>query len=395
MKKASCMSNRIKHVVIALPVLLIGGTEVQTLSLVKALISGGYRITVCCYYEFDEEVAMWFKDAGAEVLLLRLARDRQRFSISTMLRLVKSLFSMFRRVRPDVVHVQYLAPGLIPILTARLAHVPVIIATVHIAGNIVYGRKAKTLLRIAAYFCTRFICVSRGVEEFWFGNSAIFDPSTVNKSSKHFTVYNAIDTAAIGQVASGIDRHKMKEALGIAGRPVIGIIGRLTHQKGHTILLDAIKEVIKEFPDVVLIIIGAGPDRQKLEEKACALNINKNIVWMGTQPQNKLFEFYAIMDIFAMPSLYEGFGLTAAEAMAAGVPVVGTKVEGLSEVIEDGVSGYLVQTGNWQALADALATLLRNPEQAKAIGQCGRKRAECLFSLERFRTSMIGIYDTF
>ncbi len=337
------MPERIRHVLIGLPVLLVGGTEVQALSLVRALLSGGYRVTVCCYYEFDEEVAIWFREAGAEVLLLRLVRDQQRFSIGTILRLVMMLFSLFRRVRPDVVHIQYLAPGLIPVLAASLARVPVIFATVHIAGSIVYGRKAKTLLRLAALFCTCFICVSRGVEEFWFGDSEIFDPANVNKSRKHFTVYNAIDTVAIANAISAVDKHKMKEMLGIAGRPVIGIVGRLAHQKGHTILINAMAEVIKAFPDVVLMIIGEGPERKKLGEKASALNINKNILWMGEQRQNKVFEFYAIMDIFAMPSLYEGFGLTAAEAMAADVPVVELKLKGYRKLLKMALRAILCQ----------------------------------------------------
>ena len=389
------MPEKIRHVLIGLPVLLVGGTEVQTLSLVRVLLSGGYRVTVCCYYEFDEEVVMWFQKAGAEVLLLRLIRNLQQFSIFSTLSLVRLLLSLFRRIKPDIVHVQYLAPGLIPIVTARLARVPIIFSTVHIAGSIVYGEKAKMLLRLAALLCTRFICVSRGVEEFWFGDSEIFDPDNVNKSRKHFTIYNAIDTVAIANAVNAVDKNKIKEMLGIAGRPVIGIVGRLAHQKGHNVLLDAMARVIKEFPDVVLIIIGEGPERQKLGEKALALNINKNILWMEAQPQNKVFEFYAIINIFAMPSLYEGFGLTAAEAMAASVPVVATKVEGLSEVIEDGVTGYLVPAGNSLAFGEAVIKLLKDPQKAKAIGQNGYKRVKKLFSLKNFSDSMKEIYSTF
>ena len=374
---------------IATPVLLLGGTEIQTLSLIKVLLSCGYRITVCCYYEFDLSMVRQFEASGADVLLMKYERA------AGLWHLAKRLIRLFKEQKPDIVHVQYLAPGLIPILAARLARVPVILATVHIAGSIVYGKKAKMLLRIAASFCTRFICISRGVEEFWFGDSEVFDPAFVNKSRKHFTVYNAIDTVAIANAVSAVDKHKMKVVLGIAGRPVIGIVGRLAYQKGHTILLDAMAEVIREFPDVVLMIIGEGPERKKLGEKASALNINKNILWMGAQPQNKVFEFYAIMDIFAMPSLYEGFGLTAAEAMAAGVPVVGSKVEGLSEVIEDGVSGYLVQAGNSHALAEAVITLLKDPQKAKAIGQDCCNRVERLFSLKRFSASMIGLYNIY
>jgi glycosyltransferase involved in cell wall biosynthesis len=381
--------NKPRKIIITTPVLLLGGTEIQVLSMIKALSPDKYKISICCYYEYDDAMVERFKSVCENVILLQLERKNGLFH------LFLKLFFMFHQFKPDIVHVQYLAPGLIPIFAAHLARVPVIFSTIHIAGSIVYGRKAKILLRLAAHFCTRFICVSRGVEEFWFGDSEIFDPANLNNARKHFTVYNAIDTVAIANAVSAVDKHRMKKMLGIAERPVIGIVGRLAHQKGHTILLDAMAEIIKEFPDAVLMIIGEGPERKNLGEKALALNINKNILWLGVQPQNKVFEFYAIIDIFAMPSLYEGFGLTATEAMAAGVPVVGAKVEGLSEVIEDGVTGYLVPAGNSGTFGEAVIKLLKDIPKAKAMGQNGCKRAEKLFSLEHFSNSMKGIYRTF
>ena len=129
--------------------------------------------------------------------------------------------------------------------------------------------------------------------------------------------------------------------------------------------------------------------------QSAALKLDKNIIWMGALPQAKVFELYAIMDLFVMPSLYEGFGLTAAEAMAAGVPVVGTQIEGLSEVIEDGVSGCLVPPANAQALSEALIVLLKEPEKAKSFGHNGRMRVVSLFSLVHFKTSMLALYSSF
>jgi len=381
-------SSPIQTVIITLPVLLLGGTEIQTLSLVKVLLSNSYKVTVCCYYEFDLNMVRQFEATGADVLLMKYERA------TGLWHLAKGLIPLFKERKPDIVHVQYLAPGLIPILAARLACVPVILATVHIAGSIVYGKKAKMLLRIAALFCTRFICVSRGVEEFWFGSSQIFDPANVNKRRKHYTVYNAIDTTAIAQAVIASDKTKIKRDMNIQGRPVIGIVGRLAEQKGHSILLDAMTQIVKEIPDVMLIVIGDGPEKQKLIEKTTSLQLDKNIFWLGAWQQNKVFELYAIMDIFVMPSLYEGFGLTAAEAMAACIPVVGTKVEGLSEVIDDGVSGVLVPAGDSDALSETILKFLKNPEKAKTYGKNGRMRADRLFSLENFSKSMQGIYQS-
>ena len=386
--------RKVHHVLIALPVLLVGGTEIQTLSLVRVLLSAGYEVTICCYYEYDLKVVDWFHKAGAQVILLCLERKQNKFGLLTIFSLIRSLFSSFRTLQPDIIHVQYLAPGLVPIITARLAGMRKVISTVHIAGSYAYGTKAKVLLRIASFLCDRFICVSRGVEEFWFGESQVFDPANGQKSRKHYTVYNAIDTAAIAKVVNTTDKAKIKKDMNIEGRPVIGIVGRLAVQKGHSILLDAMMQIVKEIPDVILIVIGEGPERQKLMTQSAVLKLDENIMWLGALPQEKVFELYAIMDIFVMPSLYEGFGLTAAEAMAASLPVVGTNIEGLSEVIEDGVSGCLVPQGDIQAFSTALVKLLKEPAKAATLGQNGRIRADSLFSLVHFKKSMLALYSS-
>ncbi|HQQ88252.1 MAG TPA: glycosyltransferase family 4 protein [Smithellaceae bacterium] len=360
----------------------------QILSTIKSLPLDKYEVSICCYYEYDIEIVQMFKAVCKNVVLMNLEREKGLFY------LLQKLFSLFRQMQPDIVHVQYLAPGLIPIIAARLAGMRKVIATVHIAGSYAYGTKAKVLLRIASILCDCFICVSRGVEEFWFGDSQIFDPANINKSRKHYTVYNAIDTAAITQAIKTTDKTKIKRDMKIEGRPVIGIVGRLAEQKGHSILLDAMAQIVKEIPEVILIVIGEGPERQKLIEKTANLQLDKKILWLGAQPQNKVFELYSIMDVFVMPSLYEGFGLTAAEAMAAGMPVVGTRIEGLSEVVEDGVSGVLVPAGNSVALSEAILNLLQDPEKAKMYSKNGRRRADRLFSLENFSKSMQGIYQS-
>lgn len=382
-----------KRVLIATPVLLLGGTEIQTLSLVKVLAGAGYRVMVCCYYEFAESIVVQFQEIGVEVTLLRLDRSHGQIDLSQIWGLIQKFTAVLREYHPDIVHVQYLAPGLIPIIAARLVGVPIVFATVHIAGSSVYGLKAKCLLRLAGQLCTAFFCVSKGVEEFWFGDSKLLDPQYSNRNRKHFTIYNAIDFVRIEQIISGIDREELRRSLGIRGKQVVGIVGRLAPQKGHVILLDAMTEIIKQNPNIMLVAIGDGPDRGKLEDKAMQLGITQHIQWMGAMKQEEVYQLYGIMDVFVMPSLYEGFGLAAAEAMAAGLPVVGTKVDGLSEIIEDRVTGYLLKVGNSHELAKALIQILSNPGGREIMGQKGKDRIQELFSLQRFSKLMLAAYS--
>jgi len=383
-----------RNVLIALPVLLVGGTEIQTLAVVRVLLAAGHRVAVCCYYEFEESVVEQFRYAGAKVVLMGLDRSTDgRGATDHIGELVRRLGAVFREERPDIVHVQYLAPGLIPILVARLNGLQTIFATVHIAGNYAYGVKAKFLLRLAARLCTAFFCVSRGVETFWFGSSAVIDAASVQTGRRHFTIYNAVDVAGIEKIACLSDADALRKNMGLRRGPVLGIVGRLAEQKGHAVLLQAMPEVLKTFPEAVLLIIGDGPERDSLEEKSRNLGLADRVLWLGSKTQEEVFQLYGIMDIFVMPSLYEGFGLTAAEAMAAGLPVVASDVEGLREVVEDEKTGYLCRPGDSLELAGRLKELLADADHARAMGGRGRERAKALFSLERFSESMLLAYE--
>jgi L-malate glycosyltransferase len=374
-----------KHVVIAIPVLLVGGTEIQTISLVRVLTSGGYLVSVCCYYEYDESMVREVEAAGARIILMKLDRK------DGILHLMRNLVPVFRKLNPDIAHIQYIAPGFMPVLAARLSGIKTVFATVHQPGS-PYGWHAKFLLRLAARLCTVFFCNSRAVEESWFGDGQLFNPNTFDERRKHFTIYNAIDIDGISEIVSGVNREELKQSLGAGDKPVVGIIARLREEKGHIILLEAMAEVIKTIPDVVLLAVGDGPDRKELEERSTSLGIADHVVWAGQKRNEDVFRLYAVMDVVAVPSLFEGFGLSAAEAMAAGVPVVGTKVGGLVEVIGDKLTGIFVKEGSNEELATALIELLSHPEQAKAIGQQGYERIKEHFSPERFSESIISLY---
>jgi len=140
------------------------------------------------------------------------------------------------------------------------------------------------------------------------------------------------------------------------------------------------------------LIVGEGPERATLQKKARDLGVDEHILWLGARPQEQVFQLYSIMDLFVMPSLYEGFGLTAVEAMAAGLAVVGTRIEGLSEIIEDGLSGYVVPVADDRELAKAMVSVLSRPDLARSMGQRGRERANALFSMEQFSRAILAAY---
>jgi glycosyltransferase involved in cell wall biosynthesis len=375
-------------VLIAIPVLFVGGTEIHTLNLVKALASGGYDVSICCYYDYDSSIVSKFKETGAEIILMGLRPPEG------LLPLFIKLMGLFRKVKPDIVHVQYIAPGLIPIMAAKLAGIRKVFATVHQPGR-TYGLKAKLLFRTAAYLCDAFFCNSKSVEESWFGNSEIFDPNKSDKKRKHFTIYNGVYVDRIEKIVKNADNEETKQSLNIKGKRIIGVVGRLREEKGLLTLLQSMKEVIKDIPNSVLLVVGDGPDRAYLEQSAIRLGVRDHVLWLGQKDPDEVFRLYGIMDLVVVPSVFEGFSLTAAEAMAAGRPVVASKVDGLIEVVQDGVTGLLVRPGDSEALSRGIIELLLNPGKAASMSNMGRKVVEDQFSLVRFQSRFLAALNRF
>lgn len=373
-----------QKVVITLPVLLRGGTEMQTLALVNVLIKAGCKVVVCCFYESDTTMIAMMQQAGAVVVLLEQEWEKGCWV------LLKAVTRFLRHENPDIVHVQYMAPGFIAVLGARLAGVRTVFATVHQPGR-TYGYKAKLLLNVAAKLCTTFFCISRSVEESWFGDSAVFDPSRSDKR-RHWTIYNAVDAPAIRALVVQGEKQKLRQHLGLHSVPVIGCIGRLRCEKGQIILIEAMAEVLKFFPSVQLVLIGDGPDWSMLRNRIDELGLRDNVRMLGSMSQDDVFRHLSVMDLMAVPSLFEGFGLVAAESMAAGLPVVGSDVDGLAELIAHEESGWLVSPGNSKALAAAIIDSLNLPVRARQFGLQGKKRVEELFSLPQFEQSMLTVY---
>jgi glycosyltransferase involved in cell wall biosynthesis len=372
-------------VLIAIPVLFVGGTEIHTLNLVKTLTTGGYHVSVCCYYDHDIAMVSKFKETGAEIILMGLRRPEG------LLPLFIELINLFKKLKPGTVHVQYIAPGLIPIIAAKAAGIKRVFATVHQPGTI-YRWKHKMFVRIAAHLCDAFFCNSRSVEESWFGESQVFDVEKIDFKRKHFSIYNGVDVARIERIGKEVDREKIKDLLGIKNRRVIGVVGRLRKEKGQAALLESMKTIIQELADTVLLVVGDGPDRSYLQEIPKKLNIDGRVKWLGKKDHDEVLRLYSIMDVVVVPSLFEGFGLTAAEAMAAGKPVVASNVDGLSEVIIDNVTGYLVPAKDCVVMARRLVELLSNKQKAETMGQAGFQRVTESFGMERFAASISGVY---
>ena len=177
------------------------------------------------------------------------------------------------------------------------------------------------------------------------------------------------------------NREQIRKGLGLKEGPVVGIIARLSEVKGHKYLIQAMKKVIEEIPEVQLLSVGDGAIKKDLEKLAAGLSILERIRFVPAVSDTR--EALSVMDVFAMPSLQEGLGLSIMEAMLNGLAVVASSVGGIPALIKDGQTGILVRPKDVETLAKAIISLLRDNKKASELGKNARELIVKEFSLER------------
>ncbi|MBV9464761.1 MAG: glycosyltransferase family 4 protein [Solirubrobacterales bacterium] len=169
-------------------------------------------------------------------------------------------------------------------------------------------------------------------------------------------------------------------------------IGRLVPDKGHGVLLSALSSLPGNATTRLrLVIAGDGPERATLERAAARLRPDL-VTFLGAVGQDRLVSLYQQADMFCLPSFAEGLPGVLMEAMAMGLPVIATRIMGIPEIVEDGVSGRLVAPGRADALAGALVELLADPELRSSMGKAGRRRVEQEYEIRRSASALAQLY---
>ena len=210
-----------------------------------------------------------------------------------------------------------------------------------------------------------------------------------------------IDAARIALIPLGIPLGRAFERpRNRSGELTVVYLGRMEKRKGTLDLLKAAPEVLRAVPEARFVLIGADRphcpgDRTHARylEEEFPPEVRSRIRLAGRLPDDEVDRLLQSADVFVAPSLYESFGLIFVEAMRWGTPVVGTRVGGIPEIVEDGESGLLVSPGNPAELAGALIALLRDEGRRRRIGEAGRRRVEAEFSAERMAERAVAFYS--
>lgn len=211
--------------------------------------------------------------------------------------------------------------------------------------------------------------------------------------------YEFIPGAKVQRIYNGIEPltpepgrgARVREALGIPGTAfVLGTVARLDPVKNQGMLLDAAARMMDEDGSVWLLLVGDGPERQNLEQRADALGIRERVCFTGFQERPG--EFMQAMDLFLLTSWTEGTSMTLLEAMSLGLPCVATAVGGNPEIVEDGVTGRLVPCDDAGALYRHLCELRASPDDLARMGQQGRARFQDRFTVTKMVDAYAGLY---
>ena len=333
----------------------------------------------------DENVRLLEKEGIRSVLLPSLAR-----SLSPLgdIRALWALIRLFRREQPALVHTHTSKAGVLGRIAAWFVRVPVVVHTPH--GHVFYGH-------FGAFMSWFFLQVERTL-------SRVTDRIiALTESERNDHLDRLVGT--VGQFAvvpSGIDLNRFSQAR-VNGRQVpewfgcpsdaliVGSVGWLTDVKGHRFLLEAAKHVTRAHPGLHIVIVGSGDQHDALRQQATQLGLEASVHLLGHR--DDIEACLAGFDLFVLPSANEGMGRALIEAMAAGLPVVATKVGGIPALIDHGVNGLLVPSGDSHALADALKSILDHPDMARRLGEAAYQSIGARFGASYMVRAIETLYE--
>lgn len=270
---------------------------------------------------------------------------------------------------------------------ARLAGVQRVLATFHVDSTYdLEGTRAGMRYRLLEFLSNhsldKAIAVSEATRRDWIRRTHVRAERTV-------TIHNGVDPH---QFVRRNERAEARRRLGLPAddRLIVGGVGRLESAKGFSYLLEAVSLLAPRYAGLTVAVVGQGPLRQTLAVQASRLGIADRVHFLGFC--RDVQQVYDGLDIFVLPSLCEALPYALLEAMATGLPAVGTRVGGVPEMIVPGESGFLVPARSAPALADALRPLLDAPQLRQSMGQAGRERVIRHFDEQTMVRRTIQIY---
>jgi glycosyltransferase involved in cell wall biosynthesis len=355
----------------------VGGAEMALVNLVNAFDPNVLEAWVGGLFSLGPLTGR-LRLSGERISDFRFRAPRYETDLPAMARLIRFI----RNQRFDVVHTHLPQSNTAGRLAAWLAGTPVIVATEH-NTYFMKSRAAVLMDRVLSFASARLVAVSGAVREFASQQAGI-------PVDRFVIIPNGIEIDVMPRL-DGSQRRAKKAVFGFDAQAAVCLtVGRLVPQKGIDVLIESADRVRRRFPKAVFVVAGGGQGEGGLRARIAEEGLEGCVHLLG--PRSDVHELMEISDILVMPSRWEGLPVAMLEACAHGLPVVASRVGGIPEVIESGITGLLVEPDDPAALAGGILTLLKDPTMRQALGAAARDRVVERFDARRVASRMGELY---
>ncbi len=373
---------KILHIINSLD---IGGNERFLLQLLEHLPRDRFHQEVCVPDRGKDAT----RDLERECERLRTGNTVIRALGNLDIRVLPRLRRLIAKGRYDIVHTHLIYSQIYGRLAAAAAGTKCVVSSEQNIYNVKARAPFRWVERRLSGWTDRIIACSNEVREHLIREVGI-------NPLKVVVVPNAVDTNVFFPIRKQSPLlakvGNVRRELGIRDEDVvIGSVGHMSPQKGHTFLVAAMPSVLRRYPRAKFIFVGKGGLRSQLEKQARDLGVEEAIRFAGIRKDVPVV--LNCLDVFVLPSLWEGFGTAIIEALACGVPVVATRVGGIPEIVEHGVDGLLVPPGRARALAESILRLLDNPSLRADMIYRGLRNVMGRFGVVRMAETVAKIYS--
>ena len=366
----------------------IGGPAQHVVYLTQGLKEGNFQSKLVFGVVDQNEGDMSYLARGNGIAFTEIDPLKNEAGLLGNLRAFLQLYRLIRREKPNLVHLHLLKARFLGGLAAKVAGVPFVLETFH--GDLFGG--------YYGFLKTQAILLAERILGYWVMDKVL----AVSEGVKESLLRSRIASAAkVEVIPLGLDLEKFMHQPQLTGKlrqemkfqgndQLVGVVGRMVPIKRHCDFLQAACEVLRVHPNVRFILVGDGLLRRDLEIECRQLGIHDAVTFLGWR--SDLDRIYADLDVVVLCSLNEGTPVSLIEAMSAGKAVVATKVGGVPDVVEDGITGLLVPPKEPKALADAILRLLKDDDLRRSFGKNAGAAVYPKYDVSRLIQDMKNLY---
>ena len=368
------MNDR-KRILFVIGQLSVGGAERQMIYLATHLDKSKYQVLVCSF-SADVPLLSILNNANVQTVIIPQAMKPD------LTRPIK-LFQLTKSYKPDLIHSYLFVANTWARIIGSILKVPVVLS--ERSSEIKKTTWVKIINRTLVSYGSHLIANSQSGADRVIQNNE-FSPDKVS------IIYNGIPIDKYNCRISEEQKAKLLYEFGIKeGTQVIGLIGRLSFAKNHELLFESYKTIVEHFPHSRILCVGDGPRKKELMQLVETFGIKDHVFFTGMRKD--IPECFSIMDVMVLPSRWEGLPNVILEAMAAKCPVVAADVGGVSELVTDGVTGWLVEPGNKDELANKVIVALSDFQQLEKVKRNAYAFVTENFSIEKMVTYTEKVYE--